>query len=199
MDASDESATGQPREEKGSSPSRPPKEPGAECGGGAEIAPDTDRRRFLQKLTLSLSGFMGALVAIPWVGFVLSPVLRDTPTAWRAVGTVEDFPVQSTVKVTYFDAEAHPWAGFAAETAAWLRRESEEDFVAFSTYCSHVGCPVRWEEGARLFMCPCHGGAFYEDGSVAAGPPPQPLAQYPVRVRDGTVEIQAVGVTAQRG
>ena len=38
-------------------------------------------------------------------------------------------------------------------------------------------------------MCPCHGGVFYKDGRVASGPPPQPLATYPVRVRDGRVEI----------
>ncbi len=157
------------------------------------------RRRFFHWLSLSVAGLLATLVAIPWVGFVLSPVLRVAAPTWRLVGPVEDFPLDETVKVTYFDSEPHPWAGFAAETAAWLRRESEEEFVAFATYCSHVGCPIRWEEGPRLFMCPCHGGAFYADGSVAAGPPPRPLDRYPVRIRDGNVEIQAVGVTAQRG
>ena len=39
-------------------------------------------------------------------------------------------------------------------------------------------------------MCPCHGGVYYEDGSVAAGPPPHPLSRYPVRVTDGQVEIR---------
>jgi menaquinol-cytochrome c reductase iron-sulfur subunit len=38
-------------------------------------------------------------------------------------------------------------------------------------------------------MCPCHGGVYYKDGSVAAGPPPRPLERYPVRVQDGQVEI----------
>ncbi|MDQ2900037.1 MAG: Rieske 2Fe-2S domain-containing protein, partial [Acidobacteriota bacterium] len=40
-----------------------------------------------------------------------------------------------------------------------------------------------------LFMCPCHGGVYYKNGDVAAGPPPKPLTKYPVRVRDGLVEI----------
>jgi menaquinol-cytochrome c reductase iron-sulfur subunit len=40
-------------------------------------------------------------------------------------------------------------------------------------------------------MCPCHGGVYYEDGSVAAGPPPRGLYQYPVRVNNGQVEIMA--------
>jgi menaquinol-cytochrome c reductase iron-sulfur subunit len=39
-------------------------------------------------------------------------------------------------------------------------------------------------------MCPCHGGVYYQDGTVAAGPPPLPLPRYQVRVRNGQVEIQ---------
>jgi menaquinol-cytochrome c reductase iron-sulfur subunit len=62
--------------------------------------------------------------------------------------------------------------------------------MAFTVNCAHLGCPVRWLPDARLFMCPCHGGVYYEDGRVAAGPPPHPLERYPVRVNDGQVEIQ---------
>ena len=48
---------------------------------------------------------------------------------------------------------------------------------------------MRWLADAQLFLCPCHGGVYNGDGSVAAGPPPKPLPRYPVRVRDGRVEI----------
>ncbi len=72
---------------------------------------------------------------------------------------------------------------------AGLRRVSEDGFVAFSVHCTHLGCPVRWLPDAELFMCPCHGGVFYEDGRVASGPPPRPLVRYPVRVRGELVEI----------
>ena len=53
---------------------------------------------------------------------------------------------------------------------------------------------MRWEPGSQLFLCPCHGGVSYANGVVAAGPPPRPLQQYPVRVRNGQVEILATGV-----
>ncbi len=49
---------------------------------------------------------------------------------------------------------------------------------------------MRWLKHADLFMCPCHGGVYYNDGRVASGPPPKALNRYPVRVRDGVVEIQ---------
>jgi menaquinol-cytochrome c reductase iron-sulfur subunit len=58
---------------------------------------------------------------------------------------------------------------------------------------------VRWEEGAELFMCPCHGGVYYKDGSVAAGPPPEPLPKYQVRLKDGNVQVLASPVPITRG
>jgi menaquinol-cytochrome c reductase iron-sulfur subunit len=49
-------------------------------------------------------------------------------------------------------------------------------------------------EGAELFMCPCHGGVYYKDGNVAAGPPPRPLVRYAVRVENGDVKMSSVVV-----
>jgi len=77
-----------------------------------------------------------------------------------------------------------------ARSAAWLRRVNDGTFIAFSVNCTHLGCPVRWLAEASLFMCPCHGGVYYADGTVAAGPPPLPLRRYPVRVQNGEVQIQ---------
>jgi menaquinol-cytochrome c reductase iron-sulfur subunit len=86
------------------------------------------------------------------------------------------------------------WAGVTSLTASWLRRLDADRFVAFTVDCSHLGCPVRWLPTAGLFMCPCHGGVYYADGSVASGPPPHALFKYPVRVRDGQVEIMASAI-----
>ena len=53
---------------------------------------------------------------------------------------------------------------------------------------------MRWVPDAELFMCPCHGGVYYKDGKVAAGPPPRPLSRYPVRVRAGNVEVRTMPI-----
>jgi menaquinol-cytochrome c reductase iron-sulfur subunit len=148
------------------------------------------RRRFLARLSIALSSAAGAVVGVPVVGFLLAPLVRKAPRVWRAVGSVNDFTVGETVAVHFEDASPLPWAGVTARTAAWLRREEGTRFTAFSVHCTHLGCPVRWFGDAQLFLCPCHGGVYYADGTVAAGPPPKPLPQYPVRVRGNTVEIQ---------
>jgi menaquinol-cytochrome c reductase iron-sulfur subunit len=159
------------------------------CGEGLE-----DRRNFFARLSMILSGVMGAMIALPGLAFVLAPIFRSKPERWRSVGEVGKFKVGSTVLVSFEDPSPVPWAGVTARTAAWLRRVNETDFIAFSINCRHLGCPVRWIDGAGLFMCPCHGGVYYSDGTVAGGPPPEPLDRYTVRVQDGQVEIHTAAV-----
>lgn len=151
---------------------------------------DARRRRFLSRVGLFLGAAAAAIVTIPVIAFLLG-LRRAPPGVWRRVGKVEDFAVGSTVQVKFLDPSPLPWAGVTAQTSAWLRRRSDDEFVAFALNCTHLGCPVRWLPTAELFMCPCHGGVFYEDGRVASGPPPKSLVTYPVRLRGGEVEILA--------
>jgi len=147
------------------------------------------RRQFLERLCLALGSGMAALIGLPVVGFIFAPLFEKRVQQWRDVGPVGQFQIGRTVKVAYEDPAPLPWAGAVARTGAWLRCEAEGKFTAFSINCTHLGCPIRWEEKSELFLCPCHGGVYYKDGTVAAGPPPQPLAQYPVRVQNGRVQI----------
>lgn len=158
--------------------------------GGHQGAPeDMHRRSFLSKMAVAAGAVAAAIVVVPSIAFLLG--LRKAPLVWRAIGRVSDFQIGQTVEVSFADATSLPWAGVTAKTAAWLRRKSEDQFLAFSINCTHLGCPVRWLPDADLFMCPCHGGVFYSDGRVASGPPPKPLNTYPVRVNNGMVEILA--------
>lgn len=161
-----------------------------------EVPPATNdpetikRRRFLTRLSVAMSGIIAAILGVPVVGFILSPLVTKQPRLWRPVGSVDSFKVGETVNVTFEDASPLPWSGVTARTGAWLRRESPDRFIAFAVNCTHLGCPVQWFGNAKLFLCPCHGGVYNSNGSVAAGPPPKPLPQYPVRVNNGQVEIQ---------
>ncbi|HLJ15522.1 MAG TPA: Rieske (2Fe-2S) protein [Bryobacteraceae bacterium] len=148
-----------------------------------------ERRKLLVRLSILLGSIGAALVAVPVAGFLLGPLFEPVARKWRAVGAVDRFEKGKTVEVKFEDASSVPWAGVTGNTAAWLRHEPGGQFIAFSVNCTHLGCPVRWLQDAELFMCPCHGGVYYKDGTVAAGPPPHPLIRYPVRVQDGQVEI----------
>jgi len=84
-----------------------------------------------------------------------------------------------------------PTDGKTADTACWVRRIAGEQFQVFAVNCAHLGCPVRWFQQSGLFMCPCHGGAYYRDGSRASGPPERGLFEYPYKVENGLITIQA--------
>ncbi len=170
-----------------------PGEPDA-VGVGSPGEPDPaaveSRRRFLSRISLALSGLAAAVVSVPILAYLLSPLLRPAANQWRDVGAVTDFLIGQTVEVALEDPSPLPWAGQTALTAVWLRRIGPTEFVAYGVYCTHLGCPVNWRAEAELFLCPCHGGVYYADGTVAGGPPPRRLGQYEVRVANGSrVEI----------
>jgi menaquinol-cytochrome c reductase iron-sulfur subunit len=156
----------------------------------ADTPEEISRRRFFEKLSIALLGLCGALVGVPLVGFIVAPLFRKVPQKWVTIGKPDDFQIGKTVAVTVNDPSPLPWAGVTAKTGVWLRRVTEDTFIAFSANCTHLGCPVRWLPDADLFMCPCHGGVYYSDGKVAAGPPPLPLFRYDVRVENGEVQMK---------
>jgi len=148
------------------------------------------RYSFILKLIWAGAGLITLIMAVPVVSMMVEPLLRKRSQIWRAVGKTDDFRIGETVLVSFKNASAMPWGTLSEKTASWLRRVSENEFIAFTVNCAHLGCPVRWLPDAGIFMCPCHGGVYNRDGSVAAGPPPHQLDRYPVRVMNGNVEIQ---------
>lgn len=153
-----------------------------------------DRRKFLVRISLLAAAIPAAIVSVPVFSALLGPLLQRQKQVWRKVANVSELGVGETKLITYINADPLPWAGVTAKSAAWLRRESEKQFIAFSAHCTHLGCPVRWEDKAQLFMCPCHGGVYYKDGTVAAGPPPKPLTQIEVRMNKNDIEIKTAPV-----
>ncbi len=151
---------------------------------------EMNRRKFLAMASIVPGAIATVAIGLPVAGFITAPVFAPEKKIWVSVGPVEQFKVGETVQVNFEDPSPLPWAGVTAHTAAWLRRTSEAEFTAFAVNCSHLGCPVRWIASAELFMCPCHGGVYYKDGSVAAGPPPHPLSRFETRVQDGQLQLQ---------
>jgi len=149
------------------------------------------RRKFLFRLGAGLNAFGAALVGVPILGYIFGPVPRpDDGRAWISLGLVEAFPRGETRLATYENPVRVAWDGATAKVACWVRHVESGRFQVFAVNCAHLGCPVRWFAQSRLFMCPCHGGAYYEDGSRASGPPPRGLFEYEYEVRDGELWVR---------
>jgi menaquinol-cytochrome c reductase iron-sulfur subunit len=152
---------------------------------------ETSRRRFLFQLGVALNVIAGTLLALPVIGYVFSSFRQREPyQSWITLGPVESFPENRTRLATYRNPFTRPWDGATANIPCWVRRQDGDTFQVFAINCTHLGCPVRWFEQSHLFMCPCHGGAFYEDGSHASGPPPRGLYQYKYKIENGQLWVR---------
>ena len=151
------------------------------------------RRRALVKIGLVLNGVVGALLAIPVVKYLLSPATRRATgaDAWISLGATTRFPVGQTRLASFRSPVGTPSDGATANVPCWVRRIDADRFQVFAINCAHLGCPVRWFPQSNLFLCPCHGGAYYADGSRASGPPERGLFEYRYRVDGGQLQIQA--------
>ena len=155
---------------------------------------ETTRRGFLMKVGLFFNGAVGLALALPIVRYLFSPVSRERKpgyNSWISLGSVDQFPAGETRFATYRNPVGNSWDGQTADVACWVRNVDGRNFQIFAINCAHLGCPVRWFPQSKLFMCPCHGGAYYQDGSRASGPPERGLFEYPHKVEQGKLMIQA--------
>ena len=152
------------------------------------------RRGLFMKMGILFNGLVATALGVPIVGFLLSSITRGRANAylfWVPLGTVNEFPEGETRLATFRNPNVEPTDGKTVDTACWVRRIKGDQFQVFAVNCAHLGCPVRWFQQSKLFMCPCHGGAYYQDGSRASGPPERGLFEYPYKVQNGRISIQA--------
>jgi len=159
-------------------------------------APDdprtVSRRWVLLGLGALLNGVVGVAVAVPVVRYLLGPVRRKGAyNSWISLGSVDQFPEGETRLATYENPFNRPWDGETAKTACWVRNTGSNKFQVFAINCAHLGCPVRWFPQSSLFMCPCHGGVYYADGSRASGPPERGLFEYDYKIVGSELHIDA--------
>jgi quinol---cytochrome c reductase iron-sulfur subunit, bacillus type len=157
----------------------------------------SSRRGFLIKLGVLLNAAVGAALAAPVLRYLFSPVIRDRRPdhlAWVSLGSVASFPAGQTRFATYRNPAVGPSDGETAKVACWVRNVDGDRFQVFAVNCAHLGCPVRWFPQSNLFMCPCHGGAYYADGSRASGPPERGLFEYRYKLEGGALLIEVGGM-----
>ena len=162
------------------------------------MAPSTEatisRRGFFMKLGILFNGFAAMVLAVLIVRFLLSSVARGQEKgylSWVRLGDITNFPEGETRMATYRNPFVMPPDGKTVDTACWVRRISANQFQVFAINCAHLGCPVHWFPQSGLFMCPCHGGAYYRDGSRASGPPERGLFEYAYKIENGVLTINA--------
>src|SRR5437588_7815994 len=163
---------------------------------GAFEGETVTRRRFLSATVHAAGGITAAAFTLPALGFALAPVFHEDSFNWQPVGPASNFP-----KDTYITKVMTIVGGIgeAGKTIAHIRARNPSidteradqynQFIALSSRCMHLGCPVRFVAAAQRFICPCHGGVYDFRGIVAGGPPVRPLDRFYTRLNNGLVEV----------
>src|SRR5690349_18144573 len=96
---------------------------------------------------------------LPALGFALGPVFEEQKPSWHDVGPVDEFPEDTYIAKVITTATG---IGEVGKTTAYIRRrnmsidtekaDQYNQFVAISTRCMHLGCPVRFVAAAERFI-----------------------------------------------
>jgi menaquinol-cytochrome c reductase iron-sulfur subunit len=163
---------------------------------GAFEGETVTRRRFMTGTVHGAGMLMTAGFALPAIAFAAGPIFSNQTLPWQTVGYADDFPDNNYVPVVITIA---PGIGEAGKSTVYMRKRNPmidktpenqyNRWVAISTRCAHLGCPVRWVPAAERFICPCHGGVYDLEGVRVGGPPPRPLDRFYTRLIDGYVQV----------
>ncbi|HEY5648072.1 MAG TPA: Rieske 2Fe-2S domain-containing protein, partial [Nitrospiria bacterium] len=129
------------------------------------------------------------VLAIPLVGYIVSPALTRRQKEWSEAGRVADLTVRQPGELSYTVTVHDGWLKSTEMKSVWAVKGEEGKVKVFSPLCTHLGCGYRWDGGERTFKCPCHNSVFDMDGNVLAGPAPRPLDPLPVKIEDGKIFV----------
>ena len=165
---------------------------------GAFEGETVTRRRFMTGTANVAGAVAAAAFTIPVLGFAIGPIFKRLPVMWQAVGRAAEFPrdtyVPAVIRLTNENiGQANKATVFIRQRDPRIDTEPLDrwnQFIAITSRCAHVGCPVNYVDAARAFIGPCHGGVYDFRGLRTGGPPPpRPLDRFLTRVRDGNLEI----------
>lgn len=163
---------------------------GAGWGLGGANAPSPARRRLLGYLSGLLSAAIAAALGLPLARFYVGNAFKPRAARWLRLGPAASVhPNQPALfTVSYVDQDG--WRENTARQEVYAVTQNGKDFIVFSNVCTHLGCPVHWDDTRTAFLCPCHGGVFGVNGQVLHGPPPRPLTELHHRMENGDIYIQ---------
>jgi quinol---cytochrome c reductase iron-sulfur subunit, bacillus type len=163
---------------------------------GAFEGETVTRRRFMTVGANAAGAIAASAFVLPALGFAIGPIFKQPAHSWEDIGPLEAFTDTNYTPVVVTVA---PGIGEVGKTTAYVRKrnpaidtdryDATTPYIAISTRCAHVGCPVRWIDAAERFVCPCHGGVYDLLGRRVSGPPVRPLDRFPTRVRSGRVQL----------
>lgn len=148
------------------------------------------RRGFVKIILTFLGTVMGAVIGIPAIGYIVSPITQvKKKEDWISLGPLENYTIGQPKLFSFTQTTVNGWERTVNSYGVYVIRQNETESTVYSNMCTHLSCRVTWKEDLEEYVCPCHDGHFGPDGAVLAGPPPAPLKSYETKVEDGVLSF----------
>ena len=149
---------------------------------------DINRRKFMEIGIFAITGTIAAVSTAALARFAVGPSFEKEQAKWIEVDPedVQD-EADGFARVVLEYETKDGWLTDNARALAYVKRTKEDEVIAISAGCTHLGCIVTWDEEQKIFKCPCHDGRYDADGIVISGPPPAPLKRHKTKIEDGKI------------
>jgi Rieske Fe-S protein len=156
----------------------------------AKTSSRLSRREFTAIVMGFLGSIMGAVIGLPLIGYIISPVIKAKKIDdWVSLGALENYPIGIPTLFSFTRTKVNGWEQTTNSYGVYILRESESSVKVFSNVCTHLSCRVNWVPETQTFNCPCHDAKFDINGNVVYGPPPRPMDRW----GDEEINIDADG------
>jgi len=136
-----------------------------------------ERRKFINGLmVIGGIGTLGAAI-YPVVEYLVPPDSGEPTVTSLKVGKLSEFEMNSS-KIIKF-----------GRIPVMLIRDESGDLHALAATCTHLDCIVQYRQDAKQIVCACHNGVFDLKGRNLSGPPPKPLEEFAVIIKDDEIII----------
>lgn len=177
------------------------------------------RRKFLSVLNGAIMGLIGLILAIPLVKYLTYPMYQGFKNVWYKIGVLSSITQENAPQsYKFIKVSRQAYMTDTSEKSHWVMKTSpevteliyadpenrvfmekngnivwenkkESQLVVYSGKCPHLGCPYRWDEATKTFVCPCHNSVFKMTGEVISGPAPRRLDVLPVKVEGDEILV----------
>lgn len=156
-------------------------------------------RRFFLKSSGSAAAAVGAVVIPIHNADAATPTTATAGTTLpyprKAVGKASTMPVNQAISFSYPDTSS-PCYAIRMGNPVPGGVGPNGDIVAYSSMCTHMGCPVAYDGGSRTFKCGCHFSIFDPEngGQMVSGQATEDLPKIKLEYDAKTGAIHAIGV-----
>lgn len=157
---------------------------------------EISRRQFLKATgSATAAAGIGLGAATPAQGAAPDAGRTTLPYVPKNIGRVSQLKSNTPLAFTFPDASS-PCALIKMGTAVPRGVGPDKDIVAYSTLCTHMGCPVNYDTRAKTFKCPCHFSIFDPEkaGQMVAGQATENLPAITLEYNPKDDSVTAVAV-----